>query len=348
MLLITAASSGRLYDERVNRRCVRLLDLLQINGRCGRGSEWALTGAGPRGRWAPRAPWQRTRRCPQSMLRTLLMINLLGSVAGGALHAADAISGALPATLEAGYRQMYNLQFGQAHQTFQEWQGRHPDDPLAAASDASQYLFAEFDRMHILQSEFFTHDQHFITDHKLAPDPSLKQRFEEALAVSRGLARRTPGDSRAEFAAVLCDGLESDYLALIEKRYAASFSQMKVSRTRAEKLLTANPSYYDAWVAVGVENYMLSVKPAPVRWLLRLGGGETNKALGLEKLRLAAEKGHYLAPFARLLLAVAALRDRHDDQARGLLDGLCRDFPQNPLYALERARMASTARGSTP
>src|ERR1035438_9208529 len=96
----------------------------------------------------------------QSMLRILLISGLLGSVAGGALHA-DAISEARPATLEAGYRQMYNLQFAQAHETFRDWEGIHPDDPLAAASDAAQYLFAEFDRMHILQSEFFTHDQHF-------------------------------------------------------------------------------------------------------------------------------------------------------------------------------------------
>ena len=50
--------------------------------------------------------------------------------------------------------------------------------------------------MHILQSEFFTHDQHFITDHKLTPDPARKQRFQEALAVSRGLANHNPGNPR--------------------------------------------------------------------------------------------------------------------------------------------------------
>jgi hypothetical protein len=322
MLFKTAASSGRLYTERVTRQ---------------------LYGTGPSRR--ARKP---ARGYSPSLLRTLLILNLLVSTAGGALHAADAISQALPATIEAGYRQMYSLQFGQAHQTFLGWQGIHPDDPLAAASDAAQYLFAEFDRMHILQSEFFTHDQHFVTDHKLTPDPVLKKRFDEALAASRGLASRKPGESTSEFAGVLCDGLESDYMALIEKRYAASFARMKLSRTRAEKLLAAHPTYYDAWVAVGLENYMLSVRPAPMRLLLRLGGGETNKALGLEKLRLAADKGHYLAPFARLLLAVAALRDHHEDQARSLLDGLCRDFPQNPLYTLERARLGAAGRGSIP
>ena len=77
-------------------------------------------------------------------------------------------------SLDDGYRQMYNLQFVQAHKTFQDWSRLHPDDPLSPASDAAAYLFSEFDRLHILQSEFFTQDRHFITDHKLSPDPVVK------------------------------------------------------------------------------------------------------------------------------------------------------------------------------
>ena len=56
-----------------------------------------------------------------------------------------------------------------------------------------------------------------------------------------------------------------------------------------------------------------------MRWLLRIGGAQTDKEIGLERLRLTAEKGHYLQPYARLLLAVAALRDHRNDRARKLL-----------------------------
>jgi hypothetical protein len=114
---------------------------------------------------------------------------------------------------------------------------------------------------------------------------------------------------------------------------------MKVARGMAEQLLAIRPDYYDAWIAVGVENYMLSMKPAPVRWLLKVGGGQTDRTLGIEKLKLTAEKGHYLLPFARLLLAVAALRERDKNQARNLLAGLAREFPNNPLYTQELARL---------
>jgi len=251
--------------------------------------------------------------------------------------------------VDQGYRQMYNLQFDEAHHSFQEFERQQPGDPLGPVSDAAAYLFAEFDRLHILQSEFFTHDQHFITDHKLSPDPDVKKRFQAALEASRTLAARAPsGDRNAIFAGILADGLESDYFALIEKRYGASFQKMKAARARAERLLTADPGFYDAWIAVGVENYMLSIKPAAVRWLLRIGGGQTDRALGIEKLKLTAEKGHYLAPFARLMLAVAALRDNHASQAKEILVALAREYPHNPLYRQELARLEPLAFRSTP
>ena len=245
-----------------------------------------------------------------------------------------------PNLLDAGYRQMYNLQFDQAHRTFAEWERLHPEDALGPVSDAAAYLFTEFDRLHILQSEFFVSESHFYTDRKLTPDPAVKQKFEAALNKGSALAARAPQDANAAFAAVLCHGLESDYLALIEKRYTAAFKEMKTARGLAEQLLTTHPEYYDAWIAVGVENYMLSVKPAPIRWLLKLGGGQTDRLLGMEKLRLTADKGHYLAPFARLLLAVAALRDQDKTRARDLLAGLAREFPNNPLYTQELAGLS--------
>jgi hypothetical protein len=250
--------------------------------------------------------------------------------------------------LDQGYRQMYDLQFADAHNTFREFQQAHPDDPMGPVSDAAAYLFSEFDRLHILQSEFFTHDQHFITDHKLMPDPAVKKSFQDAIAATRTLCARQPNDRNAQFAAVLSNGLDSDYLALIEKRYAPSLVEMKQGREQAEKLLAADPQYYDAWLAVGVENYMLSIKAAPLRWFLRLSGAQTDRATGLQKLKLTAEKGHYLAPFARLLLAVAALRDNDSGTARSILTDLVDQYPHNQLYRQELARVSPVVARSMP
>ncbi len=256
---------------------------------------------------------------------------------------AAAFGQAQPTLLDAGYRQMYNLQFPEAHRTFEQWERQHPSDPLGFASDAAAYLFAEFDRLHILQSEFFIHDEHFMTDHSLTPDPAVKVKFDAALATARRLAAQQPNDRNAMFAGVMAGGLESDYISLIDKRYRAAWKVMKASRIDAERLLAKDPTYYDAWLAVGVENYMLSIKPLIIRLFLRAAGGETDRAVGIEKLKLTATKGRYFAPLARLLLGVAALRDGDVNQARAILAALTQEYPTNPLFPQEMARLNPAA-----
>jgi hypothetical protein len=238
---------------------------------------------------------------------------------------------------------MYNLQFDAAHRAFSDWQASHPEDPLGAASDAAAYLFTEFNRLHILESEFFINDKNFTNEKRLLPDAATKQRFEAALQKAKALAdaalAHNPSDSNALLATIMVFGLRGDYAALIEKRNMAGLSDLKQGRAIAQRLLAADPSCYDAYLAVGVENYLLSLKPAPVRWFLALSGAQVDRAKGLADLRITADKGHYLQPYARLLLAVAALRDHDRAGARELLAGLARQFPLNPLYARELARM---------
>lgn len=245
--------------------------------------------------------------------------------------------------IETGFHQMYNLDFDQAHQTFANWQRQHPLDPIGPASNAAAYLYAEFDRLNILHSELFVDDGLFKRRPKFVADPGVRQAFDEQLAKAEQLADKVlaqiPEQTDALFAKILTLGLRADYLSLIERRDLEALKIVKTSRATAEKLLSIDPSYYDAYLAPGVENYLLSIKPAPVRWLLKMNGAETDRDRGLQDLRLAAEKGHYLSPYARLLLAVAALRANDRPQAVELLADLAHEFPRNRLYAQELARL---------
>jgi len=271
-------------------------------------------------------------------MRAIAFVATVGFAVAGGLSPITS-----PASLDNSYRQMYNLEFADAHNTLRAWEAAHPGDPMGPVSDAAAYLFAEFDRLHILQSELFTDDTGFKARAKPKADQNAKQTFLKQLDEGERLASaalaRNASDANAKFARILGMGLRSDYLALIEKRNMQSLSIMKDGRVLAEELLAKEPGYYDAYLAVGVENYMLGIKPAPVRWVLSWTGAQTDKAQGLRELRLTAEKGHYLQPFARLLLAVAALRDKNVGEARTLLNGLVQEFPSNDLYKRELARL---------
>lgn len=272
------------------------------------------------------------------MKRTVL---LLASFFQLTVLSAEPLNNAAP--LDRGFRQMYNLQFPEAHHTFAEYAKTRPDDPMAAVGDAAAYLFSEFDRLKILQSEFWVEDQPFLDFHKPPADPQVRKQFETALNRSQNLVnaalRKNPDDPNAQLAATLRLGLDADYLALIEKKQMVGLSVVKQSRQVAEHLLARHPDVYDAWIAVALENYLLSLKAGPVRWLLRMGGAQTDKTVGLEKMQLTAEKGHYLLPYARLLLAVADLRNHVPSHAKEKLQWLAKEFPGNRLYREELAKL---------
>jgi hypothetical protein len=250
-----------------------------------------------------------------------------------------------PKPLETGFRQMYNLEFAAAHHTFETWKQQHPDDPLGAAANAAAYLFDEFDRLRILEADFLTDGKNLEDIANKKPDPAIKAAFETELSTADALAEkvlsRSAEDRDALFAKMLTDGLRGDYAALVEKKKRDALGFLKSSRLTAQRLILIDPEYSDAYLAIGVENYVLGLKPAPTRWVLRLSGSETSREKGIASLKITADKGRYLAPYARILLTIAAFRDQDIKTAKGLLAGLAREFPQNRLYRLELSRLQS-------
>jgi len=247
------------------------------------------------------------------------------------------------ARLEVGFERMYALRFNEAQDLFTGWQAGHPDDPRGPVAQAAGLLFSELNRLGVLETEFFEDDESFEARRKMRPDPRVRARFEESLSRGEALAKRRlatdPRDPHALFAMTLVSGLRADYLALIEKKNMAALKHTRAGSEWAKKLLAVDPTYYDAYLATGVSNYIIGSVFAPIRWFLKLGGYSGNRQEGIEHLTLTAERGRLLAPFARLLLAVAHLRAGERQAARRLLVQLRDDFPSNPLFAKEIARL---------
>jgi len=239
---------------------------------------------------------------------------------------------------------MYNLDFAGAHKTFENWEAKHPEDPLGPASNAAAYLFGEFERLHILEFDVFTEDRKLDNLDKLL-HPQIKAAFEAELTKADDIAtkilEKSAENTNVLFAKMLTDGLRGDYAGLLEKRKIAALNFLKSSRSTAEKLIAIDPSYADAYLAIGIENYVLGIRSAPSRFLLRLAGAETNKEKGIANLKVTAERGHYLAPYARLLLAIACLRNKDRDTARQLLTELVKEFPENSRYRTELEQLLS-------
>jgi hypothetical protein len=267
----------------------------------------------------------------------LALLGLLVSVAAGAN-----VTSPMP-SLDQGFQLLYQLNFPEAHQVFAAWQQEHPDDPMGPACDAAGLLFSEFHRLGVLESQFYENDRAFETRKKLQPDTGVRDRFDAAVGRAESQAQtrlsQNAKDRDALFAMTLASGLKADYAALIEKHNVISLHFTRDATRWARQLLTIDPKCYDAHLATGVSQYIIGSIASPIRWLARLGGLNGTKAGGIEELRLTAQQGRYLAPFARILLAIAYVRQNDKPRAREMLVSLEQEYPQNPLFAREIGRL---------
>jgi hypothetical protein len=245
--------------------------------------------------------------------------------------------------VEAGFHLLYELKFEEARNQFESWQKSHAEDSLGSASEAASYLFEECYRQSILTSEFFLNDKRFLGKTRLKPDPKLRVAFFDAVKQARELAqlrlKTTPDDANALFAMALSLGMQADYASLIDKQQFESLKMIRDADKYAKKLLVITPEAADAYLGLGTANYVIGSLPGYKQFLLGFYGIHGDKKVGIQQLEIAADHGHYLRPFAKILLALAALREKKTEVARTQLKELVAEFPKNPLFASELAKL---------
>jgi hypothetical protein len=249
--------------------------------------------------------------------------------------------------LDAGFRLLYELKFSEARAQFEAWQKSHPQDPLGYASEAASYLFEECYRQSVLTSDFFLDNKRFLGEIPLKPDPQLRSAFFASDKRAQDLAqfrlKTNPDDPNALFAMSLSLGMQADYASLIDKHQLDSLKKIREADSYSKRLLKVAPEAADAYLGLGTANYIIGSLPGTKKLLLGFAGIHGDKKKGIEQLETAAKHGHYLRPFAKILLALTALREKTPEIARAQLTELVAEFPENSLFASELAKLPRSA-----
>jgi hypothetical protein len=241
--------------------------------------------------------------------------------------------------LEDGFHGLYVQKFPEAREIFQKWVNDHPDEPFGQVAIAASYLFEEFYLQHVLTSDYFLNDKRFLGGITGTPDPSRIQGFQSAVARARALAfqrlKKNSRDPEGLYVLTLAAGMESDAYSMLLKKHYDALKHLKEANVNAELLLQQRPDANDAYVALGCANYIIGSLPASARFLLWFGGIHGDKQLGMQQVQKTVDGGRYLKPFAQILLALSARREKQDVLAQKVLKDLTEEFPGNPVYIAE-------------
>lgn len=239
--------------------------------------------------------------------------------------------------LGLGFNDLYHLRFAEARATFLAWQHDHPQDPMGFAAEAASHLFEEFEHHGVLTTKFFLDDDRFLGGIEGTADPTRTADFEKANGNARVLGeahlKTDSRDPNALLAVTLAAGMRADYLSIIAKRQLDSLSQLRTAEAYAKRLLAVAPEMGDGYMALGAASYIIGSLPIYKRAVLWFGGIQGDKKRGMEQLAQAARTGTYLGPFAKVVLALALLREKRPAESQTLLRELTAAFPDSPLFA---------------
>src|SRR6267143_6038122 len=267
--------------------------------------------------------------------------------AAGACPASSHQNGDSPAfqtvpELASGFHLLYAQDFPGAREKFDNWESQHPDEPFGEVAVAASYLFEELFRQGVLSSDFFLNEKRFLHGIEGKPDPGRMKSFQDALDRARKLAKRRLArnnrDPEALFALTLAAGMESNADMMLKKQHIDSLKRLKEANEYAKSLLREQPDANDAYVALGSANYIIGSLSGGARFMLWFGGIHGDKKLGMHQLEKTIESGRYLQPFAKILLALAARREKQNALAVKLLRELTEEYPESALYAAEYAK----------
>jgi hypothetical protein len=253
--------------------------------------------------------------------------------------------------LTSGFRMLYIQKFPEGRAQFSEWASQHPQDPFGQVAIAASYLFEEFYHQGVLTSEFFLNDKTFLNGIEGKPDPQLMEGFDTAIESTRKLGtqrlEKNPEDPEALYTLTLAAGMESDADMILRKRRMEALKRLKEANQHAKTLLAERPDAADAYIALGSANYIIGSLSVGFRTMLWFGGIHGDKKLGMEQVGKTVEGGLYLKPFAKIMLALAARREKQNKLAQKLLHELAEEFPESALYPIEYAKaMGSPAPAS--
>jgi tetratricopeptide (TPR) repeat protein len=264
-----------------------------------------------------------------------------------------AVSAALPQDVidlrREGNEALYNMDYATARAKFEEIRKRIPHHPAGDIYVATVIWLEHLNKSRRLQTSLYKNESSFYAgadkaDEKTegdAVDPALDRAFRDRMAQAKtkalSLVARNKNDADAQYFLGAFYGVMAGYEASTARKFFSAMRNGSRSVDAHEKTVKLDPNYHDAYLSLGMYDYIVGSLPFMYKALASIVGARGNKQRGIARLKGVIEKETATADDARvMLLAIYQNEKRHED-ALALLDQLSAKYPRSYLVKLERA-----------
>jgi tetratricopeptide (TPR) repeat protein len=253
-----------------------------------------------------------------------------------------------------GHEALYNLDSATATAKFEEIRRRVPHHPAGDLYLATVLWLGHLNKTRRLQTGLYNSGSNFYEGADKANegaegdvvDANIDRAFRERMAQSKtkalALVARNKNDADALYFLGAYYGVMAGYEASVARKFFSAMRNGSRCVDAHEKVLKLKPDYYDAYLSIGVYDYIAGSLPFGYKVMATMVGVRGNKKRGISRLQTIIEKNAMTADDARVMLATIFQNEKRHNDALTLLEQLSSKYPRSYLLKLERASMLMT------
>jgi tetratricopeptide (TPR) repeat protein len=261
--------------------------------------------------------------------------------------------GALPPDImklrREGHEALYNLDHATAVEKFEEIRKRLPHHPAGDIYLATAIWLKHLSKTRRLQTGLYGSGSSFYAGASaskegaegdaidMGVDRAFRERMAQAKSKALALAAKSKNDADALYFLGSYYGVMAGYEASTARKFFSAMRNGSRCVDAHEKVLKLKPDYYDAYLSIGVYDYIVGNLPFSYKFMATMAGVRGNKKRGITRLQTIIEKNAATADDARVLLVAIFRNEKRYEDALSLLEQLSSKYPNGYLLKLEKA-----------
>jgi tetratricopeptide (TPR) repeat protein len=276
------------------------------------------------------------------ILGTALMLLLASSLQAQSLRDPRFMTRA-----EAGFGEIFNMDYDQAERDFAALEKDYPQHPAPPLYLASIHWLKEMLRRQDLTLNRFLTATYFSGKTNNVMPPQERREFfnkiQQSETLSRAILQKDRRDKDGRYFLATAFGVRASFAITIDHSLREAFSYGNKAYSYARQLTEEDPQYYDAYMTAGIYEYSVGSIPWFMRWMIYVIGIHGSRQDGLDHLKLASEKGQYVKDQAQIVSMVLDARERRYAEGLALAGNLSTRFPRNYLFPINLAQILQLA-----
>ena len=277
---------------------------------------------------------------PRLVAAALMMLSLTGARARAAVAMGSAST---PDPLRVALDHFYNLEYDSADNELTEWLKQHPGDLRALNYLATTILQRELLRRELLEAQVYGKGGEAYEGGEHALSPELRQGLLGVLDKAERLADERLNKDPRDVEALYWAGVSHVTRALINltllKARLDALGEAKKARKLHAQVLSIDPNFIDAYLVLGMYDYIVGSLPWYMKVVASLIGYSGNRERGIAEVKRVSEQGNWAREDAKSYLGILYYREKRYAEALGVLRDMAHSYPRNYVVQQEIARV---------